>query len=307
MQVPHALRDGESETESAPPASGARLSRPTDPWSDEVQLRLAQLNTRRLRPTLPDAQGFEDVVADTELRVIETHWIDGERRAIAPELEGDPMHHGAPSSASGLVDAMELQVLRNARPRIDLRTSLARAGRLREARWIVGQEHAIEALTGGFEAVAQLGLPRAVQHAFVVRRERALRQESSMTRLARELGVGDDTPLVPEALELANLVVGLAANRRFAFHAVGAFVAQVLADDDAALDLARVVHRAGRSFPTSVIDLETDDRAGWARGALAALLQEHPASARAVLEGSVLRLQAGARRWRRYVRLLRRM
>jgi hypothetical protein len=112
-----------------------------------------------------------------------------------------------------------------------------------------------------------------------------------------------------EAHALANLLVALAANRRYTFHAVGALGAVELTAPGRAALVNAGLQRLGFGMPVrryyalhSTLDVKHSE--DWNREVLRPLVAEDPERARAIAEGALMRLQAGALCFERYRREL---
>jgi hypothetical protein len=115
----------------------------------------------------------------------------------------------------------------------------------------------------------------------------------------------DDT--VPEALALTNMMVALAANRRYAYQSIGALgviemtapgrVSQV----DRGLERLGVPKKARHYFSLHAV-LDIRHAEAWNREILHSLVSADAALARPIAEGALLRLRCGARCFRRYRR-----
>lgn len=273
----------------------------------ELHQQLARFNQRRLRPQVPHAGWREDLALDHELALLEGEWVESERSAAA-RLAAD-----APASPGAFVAWFE--ELRESGPGQGdpVFPWLAERATLEEMRWFLTQEVAGEA---GFEdlvALTQLKLPpqpklelaRNYWDEMGRGREQAM-HGPMLGRLAQALRVS--APIehtVWEALALANLLVALAMNRRYAFHAIGALGAiEMTAPGRVGLvdrGLARLgVGKDDRQYFAlhAVIDLQHSE--AWNREVIAPLVADDPSVASAIAEGALLRLRAGARCFARY-------
>jgi hypothetical protein len=112
--------------------------------------------------------------------------------------------------------------------------------------------------------------------------------------------------VVVEALELGNLMVALAHNRQYAFHSIGALGVIELTAPDRADCVNRGLKRLGISAPVRQYfalhaTLDKKHWAAWRDEVLVPLTTDaDPAVLRALAEGALLRLNAGARCFRRY-------
>ena len=276
--------------------------------SDErLHRRLAAFNTRRFAPALPEA-GWEDDVAETAAAVIEEgRWLEMFRAQVAARAAQ------APRDADGFVRWFE-ELDRSGPGQGDLLFPwLAETATMEEMRWFLTQEVAGEA---GFEdlcAVTQVRMPQRAKL------EMARNYWDEMGRgnpkgmhgpmlevLSHRLGL---TPLVEatvwESLALANTMAGLAANRRYAYHSVGALgVIEQTAPGRAAL-VAVGLKRLGvpaedRHYFDLHSVLDVKHSAAWNAEALWPLVDADSGVAVAIAEGALMRLECGAACFRRY-------
>ena len=131
-----------------------------------------------------------------------------------------------------------------------------------------------------------------------------------LTRLAEHFALPthqEDT--VWEALALGNLMVGLAANRSYAYPALGALgVIELTAPDraeyvNAGLKRLDVPAEARRYYALHAT-LDVKHSEAWNREVLYPLVAADPRLAQPLAEGALLRLRAGERCFRRYRREL---
>ena len=125
--------------------------------------------------------------------------------------------------------------------------------------------------------------------------------------LAEEMKVQEasEEDVTWEALALGNLLVGLAANRRYAYHSLGALGAIELTSPTRATKVANALERVGISRKAtyyfrlhSTVDVvHAED---WKREVLAPIIDSNPAVAIHIAEGVLMRLNAGARCFDRY-------
>ena len=277
------------------------------PTPDELHRKLALFNQRRLRPALPHERWRDDLAAELDLRVLEGDFVERERATIAAEAAQ------APADPAAFLAWFE--DLRSTGPGQGDRLFpwLAEHASLQEMRWFLAQEVAGEA---GFEdlvALTQLKLP--VQPKLELARnywdEMGRGHEHAMHgpmlgRLAQALDVTapiDGT--VWESLALANLLVALAMNRRYAFHSIGALGAIEMTAPGRVGLVDRGLERLGVSKEARVyfalhatIDLQHSE--AWNREVITPLVDGNPGVAQAIAEGALLRLRAGARCFERY-------
>ena len=281
------------------------LPAPTGPQT--LHLILAHFNQRRLRPSLPATSWRDELREEAALRELEVEFVESERALVADQART------APIDADAFVRWFE--ALRETGPGQGdpLFAWLRTRASLAEMRWFLEQEVAGEA---GFEdlvALTQVKLPvqpklelaRNYWDEMGRGRERAM-HGPLLGNLARELGIdGDPSRVVWEANALANLLVGLAANRRYAYHAVGALGAIEMtapgrvAQLDAGLARLGVAKGARRYFSLHAV-VDRRHSAAWNAEVIRPLVDGDPKAARAIAEGALMRLEAGARCFARY-------
>lgn len=130
-----------------------------------------------------------------------------------------------------------------------------------------------------------------------------------LERLAHRLELDYSIEPVPEALALGNLLAGLAFNRRYAFHSVGALgVIELTAPDRARLvnlGLKRLGVDAGtRQYYALHSTLDVKHSLAWNAEVIQPLVAERPERRFAIAEGALMRLRAGHACFVRYRREL---
>jgi hypothetical protein len=282
-------------------ARSMRILSAVMPSPEQLHRKLALFNQQRLRPALPHARWREEISAELEPRLLEGDVVE---TALAEVAAGDP--------AAFL---RWFEDLRNTGPGQGDRLFpwLAERASLQEMRWFLAQEVAGEAGFDDLVALTQLKLP--VRPKLELARnywdEMGRGHEHAMHgpmlgRLAQALDV--TAPIestVWEALALANLLVALAMNRRYAFHSIGALGAIEMTAPGRVGLVDRGLERLGVTKDARVyfalhatIDLQHSE--AWNREVIAPLVEGNPAAARAIAEGALLRLRAGARCFDRY-------
>lgn len=275
----------------------------------ELHLALAHFAQRRLRPALPDSQIHQP--GDLRLRALETAFLEEERQNVAQ------LAAAAPEEPQQFVEWFE--TLRETGPGQGdpLFPWLAGRATFPQMRWFLQQEVAGEAGFDDLVALTQVRMP--VRAKLELARnywdEMGRGREPAMhgpllEQLARALDAGADPGhTVWEALALGNLLVAVALDRRYAYHSVGALGAvELTAPGRVALvdkGLARLgLPKAARRYFTLHATLDIQHSAAWNREVLAPLVLGEPRAARAIAEGALMRLRAGARCFERYRREL---
>jgi hypothetical protein len=273
---------------------------------------LMQLHHARLVPAGPGHDWQGELARGAEWSLREGVFLEEERRAVTDFAREAPTRGAAFAT---WFDALKERGPGQYDPLFDY---LAEQASHDEVRWFLRQEVAGEA---GFEdlvALTQLRLPTrpklelARNYWDEMGRGKPLGMHGPMlAALARAVGVEchDLREIVWEALAVGNVLAGLAYNRRFAFHSIGALGAVELTAPTRAvkvvqaLDRLGVEHEASRYFRLhATIDL-THAR-DWRDEVLIPLVDERPERARWIAEGALMRLRAGARSYERYRREL---
>src|SRR5207248_2357410 len=245
--------------------------------SRQLHLALDRFARERLEPSLPDRLPSE---ADAGvLQALEAAFLEAERAAVVERAAQ------APPAPDAFVRWFE--ALREAGPGQgdSLFPWLAESASLAQMRWFIAQEVAGEAGFDDLVALTQVKMP--VQAKLELARNywdemgrgrRAGMHGPLLSDLARSLGVrSDPTTTVWESLALANLLVALALDRRYAYHSVGALGAIELtaparvAQVDAGLSRLGVPKAARRYFTLhATLDLKHSE--AWDREVLRSLV-----------------------------------
>lgn len=275
-----------------------------------LQLQLSALNQQRLTPGMPSDDWPGELAREQSLALREHDFLEQERRAVAAAAARAP--RGAQAFAAWF-DALRDDGPGQHDPLFD---HLAEHASLAQMRWFLLQELATEA---GFEdlvALTQLRMPTRVKLELArnywdeMGRGKARGMHGPMLdALARALDVGpvDMSEVVWESLALGNLLVGLAYNRRFAFHSLGALGVIELTAPSRAVKLVQGLERLGvddvaaRYFRLHAV-VDVHHARTWRDEVLVPIVEEHPEAAVHLAEGALMRLAAGARTFERYRR-----
>ena len=265
---------------------------------------LLKLNEARLRPGTRPALPVKE---EMRLRQHEATFLEGECAAIATRAAT------APSAPQAFMQWFE--DLRETGPGQNdpLFPWLATDATLDQVRWFLTQEVAGEAGFDDLVALTQLKLP--VRAKLELARnywdEMGRGKQSGMhgpmlDRLARELAVDrSDEPIVPESIALSCLLVGLAANRHYAYQSIGALgVIELTAPGraayvDTALTRLGVGTKAKQYYALHAV-LDVKHSAAWNAEIIAPLVSVDPSLTRPIAEGALMRLNAGAKCFERY-------
>ncbi len=272
---------------------------------------LLRLNQLRLRPSLPSEGWQADVHEELHLRLLEGEFVEAERASVAAQAAA------APTTPDAFVAWFEGLKETGPGQHDPLFPWLATEASLAELRWFLTQEVAGEAGFDDLVALTQLKLPTQAKLELARNywdemgrgREKAM-HGPMLEGLAHALQLQPrEEETVWEAHALANLLVALAANRRYTFQSVGALGAVELTAPGRALLVNAGLQRLGYDMPVrryyalhSTLDVKHSE--DWNREVLRPLVAEDPARARPIAEGALMRLRAGARCFERYRREL---
>ena len=279
---------------------------------DPTQLHpaLMQFARDRLEPRLPDRIG--DSEDAPRLRALEARFVEEERAAV------QPLARRVPRDADAFVRWFD-ELLDSGPGQGDpLFPWLAGSATLAQMKWFLAQEIAGEAGFDDLVALTQIKMPVQAKLELArnywdeMGRGRAAAMHGPLlSDLARAMDVhADPEKTVWESLALANLMVALALDRRYAYHSIGALGAVELTAPGrvAQVDrgLARLgIPRAARRYFTLHATLDLKHSEAWNREVLRPLVALEPRAAQAIAEGALMRLRAGERCFERYRRELR--
>jgi hypothetical protein len=274
---------------------------------ERLHRRLARSNEKRLRPALGSDDWRADLAEEREVKALEAEFVERERRGVAARAAS------APHDPEGFIRWYE--DLRETGPGQDdpLFPWLAETASLAEMRWFIVQEIGGEA---GFEDLVALTQIRFSTTAKLElarnywdemgRGNRKGMHGPLLTDLGTALGVRAAVDTTAwESLALTNMMVALAANRRYAYQSIGALGVIEMTAPGRAVHVARGLRRLGVSPTAShyfalhaVLDVKHS--AAWNREIIHSIVAEEPRAATAIAEGALLRLTCGERCFRRY-------
>ncbi len=282
-----------------------------DVAQDQLQRRLAELNQRRFAPSLPEPGWEEDIADLAELQRLEGRFLEARRAAVAERAAA------APTDPDGFVAWFARLEVDGPGQGDPLFPWLARHAGREAMCWFLTQEVAGEAGFDDLAALTQLRMPVRTKLEIArnywdeMGRGNAKGMHGPMLELlARRLGLQPRIETtVWESLALANVMAGLAANRRYAYQAVGALgiVEQTAPGRSAqvAAGLKRLGVPAGdRHYFALHAVLDVKHAAAWNAEAIWPLVALDPRHATAIAEGALMRLECGAACFRRYRREL---
>lgn len=285
-----------------PPARAAR-----EPHEDTLHRQLNVLNHARLTPSLGE-DGEELPMSDeVALRRLERAFVEAERAAIADVAAKAPQ---TPDAFIAWFEGLRDHGPGQGDP---LFPWLAADATLDEVRWFLKQEVAGEAGFDDLVALTQLRLPARAKLEMARNYWDEMGQGHAggmhgpmLDALARALRVEEvPGPIVWEAQALSNLLVALAANRRYAYQAVGALGVVELTAPDRSANVNEGLRRLGigaaeRRYFALHATLDRKHSASWNSEVLWSLVEGDPRTAALMAEGALMRLSAGARCFSRY-------
>ena len=285
---------------------GAALS---GPRFAEFQRRLTKYNHTRLEGCFPDSSWRKDVLLQSQVLTAEGDFLEAVRKAVQPWTQQIPtesrafikwyeqLNHTGPGQGDPLFPW------------------LAEAASRDQMHWFLLQEVAGEA---GFEdllAVTQVKISERAKLEMARNYWDEMGRGSAkgmhgpmLARLAEYFGLAPSVDnVVPESLALGNCMVGMASNRRYAYHSVGALgVIEMTAPGrahhvDLGLRRLGVPAKKRHYFAVHAV-LDVKHSAAWNAEVLLPLVAEDPRRAQAIGEGALMRLWHGARCFDRYRR-----
>ncbi len=281
-------------------ASGQFLRNP-ERNLEPLHRRLAEFNRLRLVPELDAADWQQQLRQETELRIVEGHFIEAERarvRAVAQSAPTQPREFVVWFESLKELAAQENQRLLN---------WLATSANRGDLSWFLVQELAGAGALEDLLALTQVRLPRRARlelardywdemghgHASAMRCQ-------LLEDLLHDLHADATESPIWETLARDNLMLGLATNRRYAYQSVGALAAVDLFGAERAASVSAGLARLGFSdnagdyfaVRAKMCVLRSH---GWLQGAILPLVAEDARRASALAEGALLRLAADTR------------
>jgi hypothetical protein len=275
--------------------------------NDAFQQALARWNRRRLSPAAPGPGWQRQLEDDLRMARLEGAFIE-ELRA---EVSGAAAR--APADVDGFLGWFEGLKDHGPGQGDPLFPWLADEAGLDAFRWYLAQEAAGEAGFDDLTAMTLVKMPPAAKmelaNNFWDEMGRGNPKGMHGPMLDALVDVLKLEPEVEttvwESLALANGMTAMAANRRYAWHSIGALGAIELTAPGRSRAVADGLKRLGFDGKTrryfelhAVLDVKHSE--DWNAKVLRPLLEEDPARARFIAEGALIRLGAGARCFARY-------
>lgn len=276
---------------------------------DGLHRRLMRWNKVRLEPAFPTEEWRENLECWNTLALLEEEFLQEEREAVKVRAEE------APDSPGAFMDWLGGLLTTGPGQGDPLFPWLSFRATREQMRWFLSQELAGEAGFDDLVALSQVKLPARpkLEMARNYWDEMGGGQAAAMHGGLLEL-TADEFQLRPhreeavwESLALSNLMIGLAFNRRYAYHSIGALGAIEMTAPGRASQVNAGLKRLGvpapaRQYFSLHAGLDVRHSAGWNAEVIRPLIGGNPWIARAIAEGALMRLNAGQRCFGRYRR-----
>jgi hypothetical protein len=278
---------------------------------DALHRRLNAFNETRFEPTIPHPDWEREVLEHNPLLRVEADFVEASRHEVSDRALT------APRVPDAFVRWFEELGQTGPGQGDPLFPWLAEQATLEEMRWFLEQEVAGEARFEDLVALTQVKMPVRAKLELARNYWNEMGQGRSsgmhapmLARLSSALGLrGEPKRLVWEALALGNLLSAFAANRRYAYHAIGALGCIELTAPGRAACVNAGLRRLG--FASDVrqyfaLHAARDERQSkaWNENVLRPIVEARPMVATTIAEGALMRLSAGAHCFDRYRREL---
>ncbi len=273
----------------------------------KLHLQLSHFNQYRLTPNFIDDNWAIKTLQNAHMLVKEGNFVENERQQVQQYLVHMPQEPEAfmkwfsnlKTEAPGQGDA--------------LFPWLATQANMQQMRWFLQQEAAGEAGFDDLVAMTQVKLPTKakLEMARNYWDEMGRGHQNSMHGLMLESTV-KDLNLAPsiedtvwESLALANLMLALAINRRYAYQSIGALGAVEMTAPtrvgyvNEGLKRLNVDFEARKYFQLhATLDIKHSE--AWNREVIYSLVKSNPQTAKPIAEGALMRLCCGVRSYEKY-------
>ena len=287
----------------------SHLSATQDP--DDFHQGLARFNMARVAVGKPSTDWQQALQQEMSWRTREGHYLEELRQQVAPLME---VHNGDTAHFVAWFESLGLSGPGQHHPLFDW---LASDANLTDMRWFLTQEAAGEAGFDDLVAYAQVKLPAQakLECARNYWDEMGHGKESAMhghmlERVVHDLNLQPSIETtVWESLALSNTMLGLATNRRYAYHALGALGVIELTAPGRVAKVSAGMKRLGlpartRAYFDLHAALDVSHARAWIREIIRPLVAADPSCARFIAEGALMRMVCGERCFDRYSREL---
>jgi hypothetical protein len=273
----------------------------------KLHVQLSQFNQHRLTPQMIDEDWTLNMLQDAQILVKEGYFVEAERKHVQRYLADMPDNAEAfmqwfenlKTEAPGQGDA--------------LFPWLAKHATLEQMRWFLQQEAAGEAGFDDLVAMTQVKLPpqAKLEMARNYWDEMGRGHENSMhgLMLASTVKNLNLRPTIEgtiwESLALANLMLAMAVNRRYAYQSIGALGAVEMTAPTRVGYVNEGLKRLNVPFETrkyfqlhATLDIKHSQQ--WNAEVIYPLVKASPEIAKSIAEGALMRLYCGARCYEKY-------
>lgn len=273
----------------------------------KLHMQLAKFNQHRLTPHFIEANWAIKTLHDAHTLIKEGDFVESERLHVQQYL----VH--MPYDADAFMQWFDNLKFEAPGQGDVLFPWLANTATMKQMRWFLQQEAAGEAGFDDLVAITQVKLPAQakLEMARNYWDEMGRGHENSMHGLMLEKTV-ENLQLTPtieetvwESLALANLMLALAVNRRYAFQSIGALGAVEMTAPTRVGYVNEGLKRLNVDFETrkyfqlhATLDIKHSE--AWNREVIYSCLKKNPQTAKPIAEGALMRLNAGARCFEKY-------
>ena len=275
--------------------------------ADVFHRALANYNNGRVAIATPSPLWQQELRTDLDWRLAEGRFLESSRDEVAAMLPD------CCTDAEAFIDWFAALVLAGPGQQHPLFDWLADSATLPQMRWFLSQEAAGEV---GFEdllAYTQVRLPAQAKLECarnywdeMGRGTRGKMHGQMLEYTVRGLGLEPslDTTIW-ESLALSNTMLGLAMNRRYAYHALGALGVIELTAPQRVARVSAGMHRLGldhrlRAYFDLHAALDITHAKAWIQEVIRPLIVADPSCAAFIAEGALMRLLCGQRCFNRY-------
>lgn len=292
--------------EAAAGLNGGGLADAMDPKA--LHIALNAFNRARLQPCIPGDDWEAELRFMRAAELIEARFIEEERAATQEQISDMPTE---PAAFVEWFEDLKETGPGQFDPFFDY---LAKEASREEFQYFIRQEYCGEIGFDDLIAMTQVRFPEEAK----LELARNFWDEQGCGKrdqihgpmyvaMAHELGIRDtpDTEFLWESLAVANLLTGLACNRRYAWHSLGAMGLIEMTSTTRASRIAEGLERIGCSDTACAYfrlhtTLDVEHWNEWREHVLIPLITETPGLMRPLAEGAFLRLNAGTRLIERY-------
>ena len=279
----------------------------SDARHQALQGTLTTLNRVRLAPGLPDPAWETLLAARHAAEFAEGAFLAAACARVASRAAA------APTDPDGFMAWFDDLRLTGPGQQDPMFAWLATTATMAQMRWFLAQEVAGEAGFDDLTALTMLGLPTRPKLELArnlwdeMGRGQARGMHGPMLQsLAAHLDIAlAQSGIIWQAAALANTMAGLAANRRYAYHAIGALGVVELTAPDRAAQVSAGLARLGvgarqRHYFALHAVLDVRHSAAWNAEVIRPLVEAEPGCSSAIAEGALMRLACGAACFARY-------